>query len=140
MTATTATASVPVDVSSSILWTEDNSISNLDDVRDWHRDNTLLADFLYMATTGVPRTFVNKFREKPGILFNGIAAWRGLVAKYQNHTRVRNDILVKKSRAMTMEEDEDPEVFFLHLDEKRNELALLGKAIDDDDVLTIILG
>ena len=39
-----------------------------------------------------------------------------------------------------MEEDEDPEVFFLHLDEKRNELALLGKAIDDDDVLTIILG
>ena len=41
---------------------------------------------------------------------------------------------------MTIEEDEDPEVFFLRLDEKRNELALLGKAIDDDDVPAIILG
>ena len=41
---------------------------------------------------------------------------------------------------MTMEEDENPKVFLLRLDEKRNELALLGKAIDDDDVLTIILG
>ena len=139
-TTKTATASVPFDVSSSILWTDDNSISNLDNIRDWHRDNTFLADFLYMTTTGAPRTFGNKFREKPGILSNGIAAWRGLVAKYQNHTRVRKDILVKKFRAITMEEDEVPEVFFLRLDEKRNGLALLGKAIDDDDVLTIILG
>ena len=39
-----------------------------------------------------------------------------------------------------MQEDEDPKEFFLSLDEKRNELALLGKAIGDDDVLTIILG
>lgn len=132
-------SSDPVDVSSSILWTDDNSISNLEDIRDWHRDNTFLADFLYMATTGAPRTFVNKFREKPGILSNGIEAWRGLIKKYQNHTRVRKDILVKKFRAMTMEEDEDPEVFFLRLADKRNELSLLGKVIDDDDVLTIIL-
>ena len=99
-TATTATvtASVPVDVSSSILWTDDNSISNLDDIRDWHRDITFLADFLYMVTTGAPRTFVNKFREKPGILSNGIAACRGLVAKKQNHTRVRKDVLINKIR------------------------------------------
>ena len=41
---------------------------------------------------------------------------------------------------MAMQEDEDPKEFFLSLDEKRNELALLGKAIGDDDVLTIILG
>ena len=111
-TITTATASVSVDVSSSILWTDDDSISNLDDIRNWYRDNTFFADFLYMATTGAPRTFVNKFREKPGILSNGIAAQRGLVAKYQNHTRIRKDILAKMFRAMTMEEDEDPEVFF----------------------------
>ena len=48
-TTTTATAPVPADVSSSFLWTGDNSISNLDDSRDWHRDNTFLADFFYMA-------------------------------------------------------------------------------------------
>ena len=54
-TTTTVTVSVPVEVSSSILWTDDNSISNLDDIRDWHRDNTFMADFLHMALPALIR-------------------------------------------------------------------------------------
>ena len=84
MTTATATASVPVDVSSSITWTDDNSISNLDDIRDWHRDNTFLADFLYMATTSAPRTFVNKFRERQ--IFCPTVSLRGVVLSQNTKT------------------------------------------------------
>ena len=71
----------------SVLWTTDDNISNLEDIKHWHRDNRLLFDFLFLSTSGAAASFLLQFKPKRGELANAKAGWDGIVRKYQNSTR-----------------------------------------------------
>ena len=77
----------------SVLWATDDNISNLEDIKHWHRDNRLLFDFLFLSTSRAAASFLLQFEPKQGELANGKAAWDGMVRKYQNSTRQRRRIL-----------------------------------------------
>ena len=77
----------------SVLWPTDGNISNLEDIKHWHRDNRLLFDFLFLSTSGAAASFLLQFKPKRGELANGKAAWDGMVRKYQNFTRQRRRIV-----------------------------------------------
>ena len=78
-----------------ILITDDN-ISNLEDIKNRHRDNRLLFNFLFLSTSGAAASFILQFKPKRGELANGKAAWDGMVTKYQNSTRQRRRTMKQK--------------------------------------------
>ena len=46
----------------SVLWATDDNISNLEDIKHWHRDNRLLFDFLFPITSGAAASFLRQFK------------------------------------------------------------------------------
>ena len=42
----------------SVLWATDDNISNLEDIKHWHRDNRLLFDFLFLSTSEAAASFL----------------------------------------------------------------------------------
>ena len=93
----------------SVFWTTDDNISNLEDIKHWHRDNRLLFDFLFLSTSGTAASFLLQFKLKRGELANGKAAWDGMVRKHQNSTRQRRRILEQKLAHMVMTDGQDPD-------------------------------
>ena len=53
----------------SVLWATDDNISNLEDIKHWHRANRLLFDFMLLSTPGA--SFLQQFKPKRGELANG---------------------------------------------------------------------
>ena len=50
----------------SVLWATDDNISNLEDIKHWHRDNRLLFDFLFLSTSGAAASFLLQFKPQRG--------------------------------------------------------------------------
>ena len=93
----------------SVLWATDDNTSNLEDIKNWHCDNRLLFDFLFLSTSGAAASFLLQFKPKRGELANGKAAWDDMVTKYQNSTRQRRRILKQVLTQMVMMEGQDPD-------------------------------
>ena len=123
----------------SVLWATDDNISNLEDIKHWHRDNGLLFDFLFLSTSGAAASFLLQFKPKRGELANGKAAWDGMVRKYQNSTRQRRRILTQQLSHLVMTDGKDPDVFINEVYYLRDELADMGEVFDDDSLLGIVL-
>ena len=51
----------------SVLWTTDYNISNLEDINNWHRDNRPLFDFMFLSTSGTAGSFLLQFRRMVGL-------------------------------------------------------------------------
>ena len=134
-----AASSLPVATSASVLWSTDDSISNLDDIQNWHRDSRLIYDFLFLSTSGAAASFLLKSKPKQGELANGKAAWDGLVEKYQNSTRQRRRILKTQLMQMVMSEGQDPDIFINEVNHLRDELVYMGEVFNDDSILDIVL-
>ena len=58
----------------SVLWATDDNMSNLEDIKHWHCDNSLLFDFLFLTTSGAAVSFLLQFKPKRGELATGKAA------------------------------------------------------------------
>ena len=69
-----------------MLRATDDNISNLEDIRNWHRNNRLLFDFLFLSTPGAAVNFLLHFKPKRRELANEKAAWDGMDTKHQNGT------------------------------------------------------
>ena len=121
------------------LWATDDNISNLEDIKNWHRDNRLLFDFLFLSISGAAASFLLQFKPKRGELAKGKAAWDGMVRKYQNSTRQRRRILKQQLSHMVMTDGQDPEVFINELYYLRDELVDMGEVFNDDSILDIVL-
>ena len=123
----------------SVLWATDDNISNLEDIKHWHRDNRLLFDFLFLSTSGAAASFLLQFKPKRGELANGKAAWDGMARKYQNSTRQRRCILKQQLTHTVMADGQDQ----TYLSTKytwyylRDELVDMGEVFNDDSILNI---
>ena len=123
----------------SVLWATDDNISNLEDIKHWHRDNRLISDFLFLSTSGAAASVHLQFKPNRGELANGKAAWDGMVRKYQNFTRQRRRILKQQLTHMAMTDGQDPDVFINEVYYLRDELMEMGKVFNDDSILDIVL-
>ena len=65
----------------SVFRATDDNISNLEDIKRWHRDNRLLFAVLFLSTSGAAASFLLQFKPKRGEVANGKAAWDGMVRK-----------------------------------------------------------
>ena len=99
----------------SALWATDDNISNLEDIKNWHRDNRLLFAFLFLSTSGAAASFLLQFKPKRGELANGKAAWDGMVRKHQNSTCQRRRVLKQQLTHMVMTDRQDPDIFINEL-------------------------
>ena len=122
-------------VATSILWATDDNISNLEDIKNWHRDNRILFDFLFLSTSGAAAGFLLQFTPKRGELANGKTAWDGIVSKYQNFTRQCRRILKQELTQMVMTEGQGPDIFIKEAYYLRDELVDMGKVFNDCSVL-----
>ena len=52
----------------SVLRATDDNISNFEDSKNWHRDNGLLFEFLFLSTSGAAASFLLQFKPKRGEL------------------------------------------------------------------------
>ena len=123
----------------SVVWATDDNISNLEDIKHWHRDNRLLFDFLFLSTSGAAASFLRQLKPKRGELAHGKAAWDGMVRKYQNSTRQRRRILKQQLSRMVMTDGQDPDVFINDVYYLRDELVDMGEVFNDDSILDIVL-
>ena len=126
-------------VPGSIMWDMKDNISNSDEIKDWLTSNENLYHFLFLSTTGPAASYLLQFNPEEGMLPDGIAAWKGLISKYKNSTRQRKILLQKELTYRVMPEGQDPDVFFQELFSVRNELKTMGRIVDDDEILGIIL-
>ncbi|CAN0485661.1 unnamed protein product, partial [Hapterophycus canaliculatus] len=115
------------------------TITNRDEIRQWHIENRMLGTFLSMCTTGAAKKFLAKFKPKKGMMSNGILAWEALVTKHRNPSRQRQRILTKKLMNMTMSADQDPDAFLQEMSELRDELHEMGSVMSDNKFMDIIL-
>ena len=123
----------------SVLWATDDNISNLKDIRNWHRDNRLLFEFLFLSTLEAAASFLLQFKPKRGELANGKAAWDGMVTKYQNFTRQRRRILKQQLNPMVMTDGQDLDIFTNEVYYLWDELVDLREVFNDDSILGIVL-
>ena len=125
----------------SILWATDDNISNLENIKHWHRDNRLLFDFPSLSTSGAAASFLLQFKPTRSELANGKAAWDGMVGKNQNSTRQRRRILKQQLSHMVMTDGQDPGVFINGVYFSRDDqvVMLIGDA-DADAVADAVAG
>ena len=122
----------------SVLWATDDNISNLEDIKNWHRDNRLLFDFLFSPSGGAA-SFLILFKPKRGELASEKAAWDGMFTKYQNFTRQRIRIMKQQLNQMAMADGQDPDIFINEVYYLRDELVDTGEVFNDDGLLDIVL-
>ena len=122
-----------------MLWASGDNISNLENVKNWHRDNRLLFGFLFLSTSGAAASFLLQFKRKRGELANGKAAWDGMVAKYQNSTRQRRRMLKQQLNQMAMTNGQEPDIFTIEEYFLRDELVDMGEVFNDDSILDRVL-
>ena len=104
-----SSGSATLPAATSVLCATDDNISNLEDIKNWHSDNHLLFDFLFLSTSGAAcSSDLLQFKPKRGEFANGKAAWDGMVTKYQNSTRQHRRIL-KQLNQMVMTDAQDPD-------------------------------
>lgn len=66
---------------------------NADDSRDWHSSNQHLFNFVQLHTKGSAASYFLQFQPEEGMPPDRIAAWKGLVSKHKNSTRLRKMLL-----------------------------------------------
>ena len=123
----------------SVLWATDDNISNLEDIKHWHRDDRLLFDFLFLSASGAAASFFLQFKPKRGELANGKAAWDSMVRKYQNSTPQRRRILKQQLSHMVMTDGQDPDVFTNEVYCLRDQLVDMGEVFNDDSIFDMVL-
>ncbi|CAN0079010.1 unnamed protein product, partial [Ectocarpus sp. 12 AP-2014] len=128
-----------ISVPASIMWNMRKNVSNSEEIQDWLTSNENLYHFLFLSTTGSAASYLLQFTPEEGMLPDGIAAWKGLTAKYKNSTRQRKILLQKELTYRVMPAGQDPDVFFQELFSLRNELKTMGRTVDEDEILGIIL-
>lgn len=97
---TSSRSALSLPVATSVLWSTDDTISNLDDSQHWHRSNRLLFDFFFPGHFGSSVYFILIVYATQGALANGTSAWEGLVEEYQDSARQRRRTLKTQLRQM----------------------------------------
>ena len=123
----------------SVLWATDYNISNLEDIPNWHCDNRLLFDSLFLSTSGAAASFLLQFKPKREKLSNENAAWDGMVTKHQNSTGQRRRTLKQELTQMVLTEGQGPDIFINEVYSLRDELVYMGEVFNDDSILDIVL-
>ena len=104
-------------------------MSNLEDIKNRHRDNRLLFDLLFMSTSVAVASFLIQFKSKQGVLGSGKAAWDGMATQYQSPTRQRRRLLKQELTQLDMNEGQDPDVFVNEIYYLSDELIYVGDGI-----------
>ncbi|CAN0398258.1 unnamed protein product, partial [Scytosiphon promiscuus] len=82
---------------------------------------------------------MSEFESKLGKRADGQQAWRALLVKYENNSTQRRRTLMRKLDNSKMEEGEDPDVFFVQLDQLADDLESMGEPVTKHRVMDIIL-
>ena len=72
---------------------------------------------------------MSKFEPKIGKRANGQEAWRALLVKYKNNSKQRRRTLMRKLDNSTMEDGQDPDVFFVQVEQLVDDLESMGELI-----------
>ena len=83
--------------------------------------------FLILLTKGTPQGVVKKFRTT----MSGVEAWRALIEKYEQKGEVRVSALHNQLINSSMDGGEDPEAFFLRIEDLRQRLKDIEVDISD---------
>jgi len=108
----------------------------------WDKCSREVYSRLILTTSGVPQGIVKKHRGKAGDeawkLKNGHEAWKELVTKYEQKGEVKMTALHHELLHGEMRSHEDPEKYFLRLEEIRCQLQELQVVIDDNILKGIV--
>lgn len=92
-------------------------------LRVWEEHNRQLQAWLVLFTTNVPLGIVKAHRG------DGLAAWEALQAKYLPRTTSRCAVLHHKLTTMAPRGGEDPDEYFIQLEEVRERLSEMGEEV-----------
>ena len=82
---------------------------------------------------------MSKFEPKIGKRANGQEAWRALLVKYKNNSKQRRRTLMRKLDNSTMEDGQDPDVFFVQVEQLADDLENMGEPISNHRAMDSIL-
>ena len=102
------------------------------------QDNAALFSVLFLIT-GPAGSLMFKSESKLGKRANGQEAWRALLVKYKNNSKQRRRTLMRKLDNSTMEDGQDPDVFFVQVEQLADDLENMGDPISKHRVVDIIL-
>ena len=116
-----------------------SDIVNAEEIKEWHQNNWMLFNFLFLSTTGAAASFLVRYKPKSGEIPNVKAAWDGMIAKYQTSTSTRQRRRKKQLVSMVMSDGQDPDVFINEIYHLRDELVEMGEVINDHSLVDIVL-
>ena len=96
--------------------------------RKWDKTNRNIYARLILRTAGTPLGLVKQHKAER----DGLEAWKALLAKYEQKGEVKMSSLHEQLINTSMKASEDPESYFLKLEEIREKLKELDVTIEDN--------
>lgn len=109
------------------------------EIAQWDQHNGELFSILLLTTDGAAGSLMTRFDSKSGYGANGQQAWNALVEKYENDSSQRRRTLTRRLDNSAMNPGEDPDIFFVRIDQLIDDLETLGEPITRHRKMDIIL-
>lgn len=118
--------------------------------RRWVTANEKLFSVIFLTTTGAASFLIQRLEPKDGqpgtdginrtsTNADGQGAWNGLLSKYQNTSKQRRRILMRRLDNMKMEQGQDPDVFMVQVHALKDELLTIGETTSTERLEDVVL-